>query len=93
MLKDKIKREMALHGISKSPILENGCFHSVFNNVHFALSLRNQPYNKISAEKSKVHSFAKSGCIYAILGLLPNNNFKLVIRTYKHKYIIHIFFL
>ena len=42
MLKDKIKREMPLHGILVSPILdlENGCFHSYcvfYINVYFAV--------------------------------------------------------
>ena len=85
MSKDKIKREMALHRTGKSPILKNGCFHSVFNNVHFALSLRNQPYNKISAEYQKVILLLKvDAFINAILGLLPHNNFKQVLRTYIH---------
>ena len=58
MLKDKIKREMALHGILVSPILdlENGCFHLYcvfYINVYFALSLGNQPSKKISAEYQK----------------------------------------
>ena len=58
MLKDKIKREMALHGTSISHIRwrENGCFLSYcifYFNVHFALSLGNQPSKKISAEYQK----------------------------------------
>ena len=57
MLKDKIKREMALHGTSISHIrFRERCFHSYcvfYIIVYFALSLGNQPSMKISAEYQK----------------------------------------